>query len=315
MRKIRYNFLFVIGLMLIFGTATTVFSQNKQAKNSGILTVKTSPASYPVRVDGQVIGMSGVGSEAVFYLTPGEHTVEVEGPSGQKFSKTITFVKGQKHCICLKVLETTTKRPCPYDIYVQGPDEKVKEGTVIYFKAMNRVTVGAIPVNYRWSVSPSTVNFNGQGTDTISIDTTGLGDRTVTATLVVTDGVYDANCQQNDDASASIEKIIIEPPKPFQCSIFETRRRDEDKANFDNCVIQLQNYPDAQLYLIFYQGTDRRSRTVNSVVKLQPVYLDYLVRTRGVDPSRIVMVRGSNKPKTVVEIWIVPPGAQPPVPQ
>ncbi len=42
--------------------------KNKRPKNTGILTVKTTPIAYPVRVDGQVVGMSGVDTAAEFYL-------------------------------------------------------------------------------------------------------------------------------------------------------------------------------------------------------------------------------------------------------
>ena len=316
MRKIRYNFLFVIGLVLIFGATSEIFSQNKQNKNSGILTVKTSPVSYPVKVDGQVIGMSGVDNDAVFYLTPGIHVVEVEGPGGQKFSKEINFVKGQKHCICLKIIETVTKRRCPYDVYVQGPD-KVTEGTRVYFKAMNRVTEGAIPVNYVWSISPSTLSIiSGLGTDTIEVDTTGLGGQTIRATLDVNDGVYDETCKQTAFAPTVVERLPKEEaPLAYRCDIFESKAFDDDKARFDNCVIELQNRPDAQIYIILYQGTDRVSTTRNTADKLGKRTLDYLVRTRGVDPSRVVITKWGTRPKTTVEIWIIPPGAQPPVPQ
>ncbi len=310
MQKIRYNFLFVIGLVLILGASGAVFSQSKLSKNSGILTVKTSPQSYPVRVDGQVIGMSGVGSEAVFYLTPGDHTVEVEGPNGQKFTKTINFVKGQKHCVCLTVVERTTTRKCPYDIYVQGPDKYVK-GDTIYFKAFNKVETGAIPVNFAWAVFPAAATIvDGLNTDTIAVSTRDLNGEQIRATLDVNDGVYDEFCKQRIETKTDNEPF--KEIKPLQCDIFEAGSPDEDKARFDNCVIQLQNYPDAQIYLIFYEGTAKNSKKVEA---LQKRTLDYLVRTRGVPPNRIVMTKWGTRPKSTVEIWIVPPGAQPPVPQ
>ncbi|CAN5377549.1 hypothetical protein BH10ACI1_BH10ACI1_28940 [soil metagenome] len=313
MQKIKYNFSLIIGLVLIFGATTAVFSQNKQNKNSGILTVKTSPEAYPVKVDGQVIGMSGVSSEAVFYLTPGNHLVEVEGPNGQKFTKEINFVKGQKHCVCLKVVETTTKRPCPYDIYVQGPTKYV-DGDTIYFKAFNKVTTGAIPVNYVWNVSPTPATItDGLNTDTIAVLVKGLNGQQIRVTLDVNDGVYDEKCKQKIDTKTDAETIVI--PKAYRCDIFEFGPFDDAKARFDNCVIELQNNPDAQLYIIFYQGTDRTSTTRNTVEKLQKRTLEYLVRTRGVDPSRIVLTKWGTQPRTGVEIWIVPPGATQPVPQ
>lgn len=308
MQKMKYNFLFVIGLMLFLGASSAVFSQTKLNKNSGILTVKTSPQSYPVKVDGQVIGMSGVNEEAVFYLTPGSHTVEVEGPGGQKFSKTINFEKGKKHCICLTVVESVKKTRCPYDIYLQGPAKYVK-GDTIYFKALNRVTDGAIPVNYAWSVlSAGAKIIDGLNTDTIAVSTNDVTEgEQIRVSLDVNDGVYDEFCKQTIPTNTEAE--IIKPKEPVRCDIFESGPFDEDKARFDNCVIQLQNYPDSQLYIIVYEGrgitADRLGRRT----------LDYLVRTRGVDPSRIQIVKAGTRPKTSVEIWIVPPGAQTPVPQ
>lgn len=310
MKKIRYNFLFVVGLMLILGASSAVFSQSKLNKNSGVLTVKTSPLSYPVKVDGQVIGMSGTSSEAVFYLTPGEHLVEVEGPNGQKFSRRINFEKGKKHCVCLTVVEKVEKERCPYDVIVQGPAKYVK-GDTIYFKAINRVKEGAIPVNFAWSVFPATAAIiDGLNTDTIAISTKDTNGEQIRVNLDVNDGVYDEFCKQTIPTKTDNE--FIEEKKPFRCDIFEVGPFDEDKARFDNCVIQLQNIPDAQLYIILYQGTDRRSQNADRIGRRT---LDYLVRTRGVDPSRIVITKWGTRPKTSIEIWIVPPGAQPPVPQ
>ena len=311
MQKIRYNFLFVIGLVLVFGATSQIFSQTKQNKNSGILTVKTSPTSLPVKVDGQVIGMSGVGNDAVFYITPGNHTVEVEGPNNQKFTKTINFEKGKKHCICLRVEPRTTTRPCPYDIYVQAPDKYV-DGDTIYFKAFNKVTTGAIPVNYAWAVFPAAATIvDGLNTDTIAVSTKGLAGQAIRATLDVNDGVYDEQCKQRIEVPPIPGTTII-PPEPFRCEIFEWVKDDDAKARLDGCVITLRNNPDAQVYLIFYQGTDRRQPRVETKLQLTR---SYLINKRSVEASRIVPIQGGTRRKTTVEIWIVPPGAQPPVPQ
>lgn len=307
MKKIRYNFLFVVGLMLILGASSAVFSQSKLNKNSGILTVKTSPLSYPVKVDGQVIGMSGTTSEAVFYLTPGEHLVEVEGPNGQKFSRRINFEKGKKHCVCLTVVEKVEKERCPYDIIVQGPAKYVK-GDTIYFKAINRVKDGAIPVNYAWSIFPSTAAIiDGLRTDTIAVSTKDTNGEPIRVNLDVNDGVYDEFCKQS--IPTKTDPDIPPPIDPIRCDIFEAGKPDEDKARFDNCVIQLQSYPDAQLYIILYEGKGI------PVDRLGKRSFDYLVNTRRVDPSKIVMTKWGTRPRSTVEIWIIPPGAQPPTPQ
>jgi hypothetical protein len=318
MRKISFKFSLLIGLVLTVGL-TSVFgfgTDTKRPKNTGIVTVKTSPVAYPVKIDGQYVGMSGVAKEAEFYVAPGAHTVEVEFPDGKKFNKSIDVIKDRKNCICLSYVETTVKKNCPYDVRVDGPD-KVTEGDLITFAAFNSVAGVATPLNYRWRVFPETAKItSGQGTSAITVDTTGLGNQTVRAELDVWDDVYADKCRQKNQATTEIEPIPEpEPRKPFMCDEFETRAFDDDKARFDNCVIQMNNIPDSQLYVIIYPGTDKISTTRNTFEKLSKRTLDYFVRTRGVDPRRIQIVRWGSRPRTTYQIWIVPPGATPPVPQ
>lgn len=316
MRNIKFSYLLVIGFVLTFCFTNTLANGNddkKRPKNTGILTVKTTPVAYPIKVDGQVIGMSGVSAPAEFYLSPGKHRIEIEGPNGQTFSKEIEIRKDVKNCICLKVIEETIKRPCPYDIQLDGP-ERVLEGDLITFASFNKVTSNPIPVKYVWTVSPSNVNVtSGLGTPSITIDTTGMGGQTITADLDVNDGVYDASCRQRISVPTIVEKKPL-PPGPVKFDDFESLAFDDDKARLDSFAIELQNKPDAQGYIIMYQGTDKESKRNKNVDKLSKRTLDYLVKVRGLDPRRIVITNWGTRPKTSYELWIIPPGAQPPVP-
>lgn len=316
MRNIKYNFLFVVGLVLTLGL-TTVFAggkddKNKRPKNTGILTVKTTPSAYPVRVDGQVVGMSGVSTAAEFYLAPGTHRVEIEGPNGQMFSKEIEIRRDAKNCVCLKVVEETTKRPCPYDVYLSGPD-RVIEGDLITFASNNRVTEGAIPVIYNWTVANASIT-SGAGTPAITVDTAGMGGQTITADLDVNDGVYDATCRQRISVPTIVDKKP-ELPKNYKFDDFDSLSFDDDKARLDAFAIELQNKPDSQGYIILYQGTDKVSKRTGNADKIGKRTLDYLVKVRGVDPRRIVITNWGTRPKTRYELWVIPPGAMPPVPQ
>lgn len=306
MQKIRYSFLFVIGLVLIFGTASATFSQKRQ-KNVGYLSVKSSPDAYPVRINGEVVGMSGVGRGTEFPLRADDYLVEVEGPDGQVFKKEISIRKNERHCICLTVRKEITTRPCPYNIVVDV-DEEVYEGDTVTFSSRNLVQ-DTIPVNYRWSVSGGVIE-NGQGTSSITVSTRGMGGQTVRAFLDVTDDVYGSTCFQKNEARTYV-KPKPEPPKPFQCDIFESKSADDDKARFDNCVLQYNATPNSQIYVILYQGTDKRSISVERLAKRT---LDYFVKNRGIPPGQIVLTRGGNRARTTVQVWIVPPGAPTPVP-
>ena len=318
MRVNRYNFLFVIGLVVTLGISTVMANDDdddrrKRPRNTGTLSVKTTETSYPVKIDGQYVGDSGVGTGAEFYLTPGIHTVEVTGPDGRVWKDQIEIRRDQKHCVCLKIVRETISTPCPYRFNLDGPD-RITEGDLVTFVAINSGTA-PIPIRYAWKVSHGRVT-SGLGTPSITVDSTGIGGQTINAELDVNDDVYDNKCRQTISVPTEVTRIPeIVTPKPFRCDEFEAKAPDDDKARFDNCVIQAQNTPDAQLYIIIYPGTDRLSTTRNTYDRLSKRALDYMVKTRGFDPRRISIVKGSSRQKTTYEIWIVPLGAQPPVVQ
>lgn len=316
----RINFLLVAGLIMAFGL-TAFANENektktKAPKNTGVLSVKTSPAAYPVLVDGQQVGMSGVGTGAEFYLVPGMHTVEIQGPNGQTWKKDLEIKKGLRNCVCIKVLEKTESKNCPYDIRVDGPD-KVTEGDLITFAAFNAVSGGAAALNYVWKVSPESARItSGLGTPSITVDTSGLGGQTIRAELDVTDGVYDASCRQRIAINTAVDKIPdVKKPESSRYAEFESVSFDDDKARLDLYAVELQNNPDAQGYIIMYQGTDRKSKGANNVDRLSRRALDYMVKARGIDPRRIQITKAATtRTRSTYDLWIVPPGAQPPVP-
>jgi len=314
MRKIIYTL--VLGLMLTCGL-TSAFAQrndNRRPRNTGTLTVKTSPVAYPVKVNNQVLGMSGVSSPAEFYLPPGLHQLVIEGPNGRNFTKEIEIRRDVKNCICLRIVEEVTSRACPYNIRVDGP-ERVMEGDLITFASTNLVTDGAIPVLYNWTVTPGNLNItSGLGTSSITVDTKGFGGQTITADLDVNDGVYDATCRQRISVPTIVETPPA-PPGPRKFDEFESSAFDDDKARLDAFAIELQNNPDSQGYIIMYQGTERASMRTKKVDVLSKRTLDYLVKSRGIDPRRIQIVNWGTRLKTTYDLWIIPPGAQPPVPQ
>ena len=309
----RTNFLSVLGLLLTLGLTTAFAQQNgKRPKNMGTLTVKTSPVAYPVRVDNQVIGMSGVNTPAEFYLAPGFHQLEIEGPNGRKFAKEIEIRRDVKNCICLRIVEEITTRACPYNIQLSGPD-RVIEGDLITFASTNVGVDPAVPVIYNWTISSGTIT-SGQGTPSITVDSRGMGGQTINADLDVNDGVYDANCRQKISVPTVVERLPP-PPEARRFDQFPSRAFDDDKARLDAFAIELQNNPDSQGYIIMYQGTDRNSMRNRRVEVLSKRTLDYLVKARGIDPRRIVITNWGTRAETFYDLWIIPPGAQPPVPQ
>ena len=69
--------------------------------------------------------------------------------------------------------------------------------------------------------------------------------------------------------------------------------------------------PTATAYIIVYPG---RSGKAGEVQRHTTRQVDYLVNSRGIDARRIVTLTGRTKEELMVELWLVPQGAKPPVP-
>lgn len=101
-------------------------------------------------------------------------------------------------------------------------------------------------------------------------------------------------------------------------------RCEDEKARLDNFANELQKNPDARGYIIFYGGKrhlyptgynsvlalPRRGEAEARVARLRP----YLHDSRGIDSKRIVVVKGGYRDEWAAELWMVPKGANPPIP-
>jgi hypothetical protein len=98
----------------------------------------------------------------------------------------------------------------------------------------------------------------------------------------------------------------------------------DEKARLDNFVNQLRNEPNATGFIIFYGGRryrpfcsskrtvlPRRGEAQARASRLKPYILD---GWPGFDGKRIVVIDGGYRESWEAELWIVPPGEQPPNP-
>ena len=99
---------------------------------------------------------------------------------------------------------------------------------------------------------------------------------------------------------------------------------EDEMARLDSFANELQSNPDATGYIVFYGGKrhqyptchrsklalPRRGEAEARVARLKP----YLNGNRGIDSNRIVVVNGGYRAQWTAELWIVPKGANPPVP-
>jgi hypothetical protein len=161
---------------------------------------------------------------------------------------------------------------------------------------------GAPTPTYNWSVSAGTIS-SGQGTSTITVDTTGAGGQSITATVTI--GGLDPTCNGTASCTTSV-KPPIPPAQKFD--EYGNIRFNDEKARLDNYAIQLQNAPGSSGTIIVYGSCEGEAQQRGDRAK------DYLVNTRGIEAGRITVVDGGCRSDLLVQLWIVPQGATAPAP-
>jgi len=97
---------------------------------------------------------------------------------------------------------------------------------------------------------------------------------------------------------------------------------EDEKARLDNFAVHLQNEPEAQGYIIFYEGRrysscynrrariPRRGEATARAARMKP----YLTDARGLDAKRVIIINGGYREEWTAELWIMPKGTKPPKP-
>jgi hypothetical protein len=161
---------------------------------------------------------------------------------------------------------------------------------------------------YNWAVSAGTIS-SGQGTSTITVDTSGLTENSsVTATVDL--GGFDRECGYGSTAG-SCTTSVMKKPEARKLDEYGALKPADENARLNNFVIELNNDPMAQAYLVYYGG---RTSRPGAVKKRAARAIDYLVTKRGVDGQRLMTLDGGAREQATVELWLVPAGAQPPQP-
>jgi hypothetical protein len=309
------KFAFAALLALTFCIAypgSAAYAKKRKPAKYGIIKIQTSPAGLPIEIDGKPDGTTTIDWRS-WERTPGVHTVVISLPDGQRWTREISLDPGRIKCVALNYRPGVppTVSPCPYPVNLSAP-VSVNEGDVITYTA-DVTYSGSSALNYTWTVSPATAKIlSGLGTPTISVDSTGLGNQTVSATLVVNDGSGEAACRQVAHAATNIVRI---PPPPREGREFDvccSCSFDDQKARLDNLTVELQNDPSATAYIFGYGGRTSRPGEADRLVTRAR---DYLVNQRAIDPARIIVVNGGYREEDCVEMWIVPSGATAPQPR
>lgn len=243
---------------------------------------------------GRIVGTGANVSWDLTGAAPGTYTITAGvddgcGVCGQTKTQTITV----RACDCVPPPVVCA---CP-TVSVSDAGSVNPGGTLTFTANVSGDSTG--PVVYNWSVSNGEI-ASGQGTSTITVNTTNPGN--VTATVNVTNDC--ASCTPSANGSG----IVSELPKPTLIDTINAATDDDLKARFDALRIALSNDPAASATIINY-GTARQIATRERQITKALRFLQ-------VDQSRVQVLRGGDKGNGIeTQVWIVPAGATAPVPE
>lgn len=300
-------------LALIFciaNPASSVYAKKRKLARYGSIKILSTPGGLAIEIDGKPEGLTTTDYRA-FDRDPGLHTVVITLPSGERWTREIDLQAGRIKCVTINFRSSPpiVKSPCPFPVSL-SVDAEVNEGEIVTFSSDTSYGGSAV-LNYTWTLSPTTAKILTSLGNKITVDSTGLGNQRVTATVVVDDGSGEAACSQTAQASTFVRppERVEHPSKQFDvccsCSF------DDQKARLDNLAVELQNDPTATTYVIAYGG---RTSRIGQAELLGARARDYLVAQRGTDQSRITVMNGGFREEDCVELWIVPSGASAPQP-
>ena len=212
------------------------------------------------------------------------------------------MIIGRALCLsaCLFFASVFAAAQCP-KISVSSPSQVDEEQPMTATANINGLDRNLTPT-YNWTVSAGTIS-SGQGTSTITVDTSYTGGQSVTATVQV--GGLLPRCNN----SASSTTFVGSQPLARKFDEYGPMRLPDEKARLDNFAIEMQNDPTVQGYVIVF--TARTSPRGTATARLNTVK-SYLGNVRGIDFARIVMVNGGPAATPKTELWIAPNGATPP---
>ena len=228
-------------------------------------------------------------------VRPGVYTATVEINTGLEGDACMAFTS-----VPVVVRPCVRKPWCP-NVSIYCPDT-VTLGQPITFTAEAAGGTPGVTPTFNWTVSEGTIT-SGQGTPSITVDSTGLGGRAITATVEVLG--YNLTCK------ATCTTQVPSPPveKPFD--EYNDIAYNDEKARLDPFAVYLQGEPRARGYIIAHQG--RRARAGAARRRAERAR-DYLVNERGIGSDRIIIVEGAPRDVTTFQLRGVPPGAPAPQP-
>lgn len=160
-------------------------------------------------------------------------------------------------------------------------------------------TTASLPLE--WSVSDGKI-IDGQGTNQIQIDLSETDAKKITAAVIVKN--LPPECDSHAYHTTEIGMF------PYVFDQFGHIPYSDIAARIDGFFVQLSYEPTMTGYIIIYGSRMGEKRDVARVMRNIRQFIEF----RRFDPSRIVLVDGGLREEMFVEVYLLPPGVEPPKP-
>jgi hypothetical protein len=158
---------------------------------------------------------------------------------------------------------------------------------------------------YNWTVSAGSID-SGQGTSTISVDTSAVApDSTITATVDV--GGFDRACS----TASSCTSQVLPKVEAVKITEYGTLPAKDEQAKLDDFFLEFYHSSETRAFIYAYGGPASRRGDARKAAERAKTYL---VRKREVDAASVEIVDGGYREQPTVELWIVPIVVEPPAP-
>ncbi len=194
---------------------------------------------------------------------------------------------------------------CPR-VTVQCPERVVSGESATYVVSIEGFEGNVSPA-YKWTTSAGTIT-SGQGTASITVDTTGLSDENVGAKVEV-EGLPEG-CPKTASCATNAGRVCGGLHKYDEYANISYA---DEKARLDNFAIVLQNEPGSTGYILAYGGRVGRAGEAQRRAERAMKYLSG--KMRDTDAGRIVTVDGGYREELTVQLWAIPRGFSPPTPE
>ena len=234
-------------------------------------------------------------------------TAQVDTKGLQPGSYPVSVTVSDKKLTAQCTANVVIKQPRPPQITCSVNPSTVKPGETAQISCQ-----GTSPDNrqLRYTHQASAGQIQGEGNN-VTLSTEGAEPgSTVTVNSTVTD---DRNLSANTSTSVNVEAPPPPPPPAPEAQKINTLNFKNNSARVDNAAkailddvaLRLQRDADAHAVIVG-NVTGKENKRIASQRALNAKA--YLVKEKGIDPSRIE-VRSGSEPGTTADIWIVPAGA------